>query len=175
MTDLPDLLRAIVGPRYVLTTPRAMERYCNGFRSGGGEALAVVRPGSLVEQWKVLQACVEADVVVIFQAANTGLTEGSTPNGTYDRDAVVVSTTRMDAIHMLNSGEQVVSLPGATLFDLEKQLAPMGRQPHSVIGSSCIGRPSWAACAIILVGRWLNAGHPIPKCQFTPKSRLMGS
>ena len=139
MTDLPDLLRAIVGPRYVLTTPRAMERYCTGFRSGGGEALAVVRPGSLVEQWKVLQACVEADVVVIFQAANTGLTEGSTPNGTYDRDVVVVSTTRMDAIHMLNSGEQVVSLPGATLFDLEKQLAPMGRQPHSVIGSSCIG------------------------------------
>ena len=139
MTDLPDLLRAIVGSRYVLTTPRSMERYCKGFRSGGGEALAVVRPGSLVEQWKVLQACVEADVVVIFQAANTGLTEGSTPNGIYDRDAVVVSTTRMDAIHMLNSGEQVVSLPGATLFDLEKQLAPMGRQPHSVIGSSCIG------------------------------------
>ncbi|MEP2471051.1 MAG: D-lactate dehydrogenase [Paracoccaceae bacterium] len=132
-------MRAIVGARYVITTARAMEPYCKGYRSGGGTALAVVRPGSLVEQWKVLQACVAADVVVIFQAANTGLTEGSAPSGTYDRDAVVISTTRMDTIHTLRDGAQVVSLPGATLFDLEKQLAPLGRQPHSVIGSSCIG------------------------------------
>ena len=82
--------------------------------------MAVVRPRSLVEQWNVLQACVAADVVMIFQAAKTGLTEGATANGTYDRDAVVISTTRMDAIHMLKDGAQVVSLPGATLFDLEK-------------------------------------------------------
>lgn len=139
MTRLIDQLRAIVGKRHVLTEPKAMERYCKGYRSGGGGALAVVRPGSLVEQWKVLKACVAADVVIIFQAANTGLTEGSTPSGTYDRDAIVISTTRMDGIHMLKGGDQVVSLPGATLFDLEKLLAPIGRQPHSVIGSSCIG------------------------------------
>lgn len=139
MTDLVVRFQRIVGKRHVLTTARAMERYCKGYRSGSGEALAVVRPGSLVEQWRVLKACIDADVVVIFQAANTGLTEGSTPNGSYDRDAVVISTTRMDQIHMLSGGEQVVSLPGATLFDLEKQLAPLGRQPHSVIGSSCIG------------------------------------
>jgi D-lactate dehydrogenase len=41
--------------------------------------LAVVQPGTLVEQWRVLQACVEAGVIVIPQAANTGLTGGSTP------------------------------------------------------------------------------------------------
>jgi len=35
---------------------------------------------------------------------------------------------------MLKDGAQVVSLPGAKLFDLEKQLAPLGHQPHSVIG-----------------------------------------
>ncbi|MEO1638874.1 MAG: D-lactate dehydrogenase, partial [Pseudomonadota bacterium] len=139
MNALPDTLRQIVGRRHVITSPKSMERYCKGYRSGGGKAIAVVRPGTLVEQWRVLQACVAADVVMIFQAANTGLTEGSTPNGTYDRDAVVISTTRMDKIHMLQDGKQVVSLPGATLFDLEKQLDPLGRQPHSVIGSSCIG------------------------------------
>ena len=76
---LQDQLREIVGNRHVLTSKRAMQRYCKGYRSGGGEALAVVRPGSLVEQWRVLQACVAADVVIIFQAANTGLTEGSAP------------------------------------------------------------------------------------------------
>ena len=38
--------------------------------------LAVVRPGNLVQQWRVLQACVDAGKIVIMQAANTGLTGG---------------------------------------------------------------------------------------------------
>ncbi|MEM6461007.1 MAG: D-lactate dehydrogenase [Pseudomonadota bacterium] len=136
---LIEAFRSIVGGRHVITNPRSMERFCKGYRSGEGEALAVVRPGTLLELWRVLEACVEADRVVIMQASNTGLTEGSTPSGTYDRDAVVVSTRRMDAIQLLNGGAQIVSLPGATLFTLEKMLAPLERQPHSVIGSSCIG------------------------------------
>ncbi|HCP01279.1 MAG TPA: D-lactate dehydrogenase [Rhodospirillaceae bacterium] len=136
---LIDNLRQIVGPRHVITKPKSMERFCRGYRSGSGVAVAAVRPGSLLEQWQVLEACVAADKVVIMQAANTGLTEGSTPSGNYDRDAVILSTTRMDDIHILGDGRQIVSFPGATLFALEKILAPLGRQPHSVIGSSCIG------------------------------------
>ena len=137
--DLIAQLRAIVGAGHVITNPKSMERFCKGYRSGEGAALAVVRPGSLIEQWRVLRACVAADTIVIMQAANTGLTEGSTPSGTYDRDAVVISTNRMDAIHLVGDGKQIISFPGATLFALEKLLAPLGRQPHSVIGSSCIG------------------------------------
>ncbi|MEM1067106.1 MAG: FAD-binding protein, partial [Pseudomonadota bacterium] len=137
--QLIETFQKIVGSRYVITNPRSMERFCKGFRSGGGTALAVVRPGTLLEQWRVLKACVEADKIVIMQAANTGLTEGSTPSGSYDRDAVVISTNRMDQIQLLREGKQIVSFPGATLFALEKLLAPLERQPHSVIGSSCIG------------------------------------
>ncbi|WP_170384655.1 D-lactate dehydrogenase [Ruegeria atlantica] len=131
--------RSIVGSRHVLTGERATERFRRGFRSGEGEALCVIQPGSLLEQWKVLQACVAADKIVIMQAANTGLTEGSTPSGSYDRDVVLINTRRMDTLVSLNNGEQIVSFPGATLFALEKLLAPLGREPHSVIGSSCIG------------------------------------
>ncbi|WP_170465088.1 D-lactate dehydrogenase [Ruegeria arenilitoris] len=131
--------RAIVGSRHVLTGARATERFRRGFRSGEGEALCVVQPGTLLEQWKVLQACVAADKIVIMQAANTGLTEGSTPSGRYDRDVVLINTRRMDTLVPLNDGHQVVSFPGATLFALEKLLEPMGREAHSVIGSSCIG------------------------------------
>lgn len=137
-TLLSDL-KKIVGKRHVLTRPRAMERFCRGYRSGAGEALAVVRPGTLLEQWHILRACTENGVVVIMQAANTGLTEGSTPSGQYDRDVVIVSTLRLDRIHLLDQGNQVVSLPGATLYALEKLLDPLGRVPHSVIGSSCLG------------------------------------
>ena len=138
-TDLIATLKQIVGPRHCITNPRSMERFCKGFRSGNGPALAVVRPGTLLEQWKVLQACVAADKIVIMQAANTGLTEGSTPSGTYDRDTVILSTLRMDQIRLIRDGRQVISFPGGTLFALEKLLKPLKRLPHSVIGSSCIG------------------------------------
>ncbi|TNM63625.1 D-lactate dehydrogenase [Aliirhizobium smilacinae] len=130
---------AIVGTAHCLTSPRQTERFRKGFRSGEGDAVLVAMPGSLVDMWKVLQAAVAADCVVIMQAANTGLTEGSTPNGSYDRGVVIVSTLRLDRIHVLDEGRQIVSHAGGTLFRLEKLLQPYGRQPHSVIGSSCIG------------------------------------
>jgi len=132
-------LRDIAGRRHVLTSAAETERFRKGFRSGEGEALAVVQPGNLIEMWRVLEACVCFDKVVIMQAANTGLTEGSTPNGRYDRDVVLINTRRMDQIQLLRDGQQVIGFPGSTLFAQEKLLAPLGRQPHSVIGSSCIG------------------------------------
>ncbi|WOC16374.1 D-lactate dehydrogenase [Pseudochrobactrum sp. MP213Fo] len=133
-------LRAVVGKKHILTSSRATERYRKGFRSGEGEATAVVFPARLIELWRTLQACVDHNAIIIVQASNTGLTEGSTPSGyDYDRPVVIISTLRMDRIDVINDGRQVISLPGATLFKLEKLLKPWNRQPHSVIGSSCIG------------------------------------
>ena len=88
-TFLADLAR-LVGPSHLLTDPAKTQRYRKGFRSGQGEALAVVFPGTLLELWRVLNACVDADKIILMQAANTGLTEGSTPNGNdYDREIVL--------------------------------------------------------------------------------------
>ena len=135
-----DVLRTIVGRRHALTSPESTRRYRTGFRFGTGPALAVVRPGSLVEQWRVLEACAAAHKIIIMQAANTGLTGGSTPDGSdYDRDVVIVSTLRVARFRLVNEGRQVICHPGVTLFQLEKALKPLGREPHSVIGSSCIG------------------------------------
>ncbi|MGO4701015.1 D-lactate dehydrogenase [Dyella sp. 2RAB6] len=133
-------LRAIVGARHVLTGDTKTRRYRQGYRFGGGRVLAVVRPGSLVQQWRALAACVDARAIVISQASNTGLTGGSTPDGDdYDRDVVIISTTRIRRVHLIRDGRQVVCLGGATLDQLERALKPLGREPHSVIGSSCIG------------------------------------
>lgn len=135
-----EQLKAIVGPRHVLTDPERTLRYRSGFRCGEGPALAVVRPGTLVEQWKLLKVCIAANKIIITQAANTGLTGGSTPNGNdYDRDIVIVNTLRIARIRLINEGRQVICHSGATLFQLEKALKPLGREPHSIIGSSCIG------------------------------------
>lgn len=130
----------ILGDKNVLTGENQTEHYRTGFRSGQGSALAVVFPTTLLDQWKVLKACIEADMIVIMQAANTGLTEGSTPSGDdYDREIIVINTTRMNKIYLLDEGKQIISFPGSTLFTLEKLLKPINRAPHSVIGSSCIG------------------------------------
>lgn len=133
-------LRETVGAAHVLTGDGATRRFRKGYRCGEGAVLAVVRPGTLLELWRVLQAATEAGRIVILQAANTGLTGGSTPDGDdYDREVVLVSTLRLTGVQLIDGGRQVVCLPGATLDALEKALAPLGREPHSVIGSSCIG------------------------------------
>jgi D-lactate dehydrogenase (quinone) len=68
-------LEKIVGARHVLTTPSATRRFRKGFRFGDGPALAVVRPGSLVEMWRSLRACSEAGKIVLMQAANTPISD----------------------------------------------------------------------------------------------------
>lgn len=150
-------MRQIVGTSHVLTDEQATRRFRKGHRTGEGNVLAVVRPGSLLEQWRILQAAVAADRIVIMQAANTGLTGGSTPDGDdYDREIVLINTLRITGVQLINDGEQVVCLPGATLDRLEQALAPLNREPHSVIGSSCIG-------ASVLGGICNNSGGALAR------------
>ena len=141
--DKAELLqdfKKILGEKYILTSESSKYAHRKGYRYGIGEAFAVVKPGNLLESWKVLELCVDAGFIVIMQAANTGLTGGSTPYGAnYDRPIVIINTMRIDDIHFIDEGKQIIALPGSTLFDLENKLAPIGREPHSVIGSTSIG------------------------------------
>ncbi|MFG1334188.1 hypothetical protein V5F41_23475, partial [Xanthobacter autotrophicus] len=59
-------LQDIVGRSHVLTSPEATRRFRTGIRFGSGPVVAVVRPGSLVEQWRVLKACAAADKIIIM-------------------------------------------------------------------------------------------------------------
>jgi D-lactate dehydrogenase (quinone) len=70
-------LKMFVGYRFVLTELSATRQFRREIRFGEGPALAVVRPGSLVEKRCVLQASARADNILHMQAANTGLTGGS--------------------------------------------------------------------------------------------------
>ena len=137
---LVEGLRRIVGHRHVLVSMRATRPYRLGLRFAEGPALAVVRPGSLVELWRVLQACVAANAAVLLQAANTGITGGSTPSPEgYDRELVIINNLRITGLHLVDGGRQAICLPGTTLVELENALRAIGREPHSVIGSSCFG------------------------------------
>ena len=156
-SNLVQDLKAITGNKYILTSEWNKEPYCKGWRYGAGEAFAVAKPGTLLEFWKILKVCVDSDIIVIMQAANTSLTGGSTPNGNnYDRPIVIISTMRIDDIHIINEGKQIIGFSGSTLFELENKLASYGREPHSVIGSSCIG-------ASIVGGICNNSGGALVK------------
>ena len=150
-------LEKIVGSKSVLKTKWSMESYCKGWRYGEGEAIAVAKPSTLLQIWKILQVCAEKNIIVIMQAANTGLTGGSTPYGSdYDRPILVINTMLIDDIHIIDDGRQIVGFPGSTLFELENKLENYNRDPHSVIGSSCVG-------ASIVGGVCNNSGGALVK------------
>ncbi|MEM1043417.1 MAG: D-lactate dehydrogenase [Bacteroidota bacterium] len=155
--ELITALQGVVGSSHVLTGEGDTAYYRTGFRYGFGGAAAVVFPGTLLEQWRVLQACVDAGAAILMQGTKTGLTGGSGPSGfDYDRDLVIVSTRRLKKIIPIAGGQQVVALPGSTLHELTQLLAPIGRVPHSVIGSTTIG-------ATIVGGIANNAGGALCK------------
>ena len=150
-------LKSITGSRYILTAKWNKQAYSKGWRYGEGEALAVAKPGTLLEIWEILEVCISSDIIVIMQAANTGLTGGSTPYGyDYDRPIIIINTMRIDNIHIINDGKQIIGFSGSTLFGLENKLLSYGREPHSVIGSSCIG-------ASIVGGVCNNSGGALVK------------
>ena len=60
-TQLISRLTQTVGEKYIITDPSKTEQYRQGYRFGEGKALAVVRPGTVLEMWQILQACVEAE------------------------------------------------------------------------------------------------------------------
>jgi D-lactate dehydrogenase len=63
---------------------------------------------------------------------------------------------RVNSIHIINDGAQIIGFSGSTLFGLEKKLEKFNREPHSVIGSSCIG-------ASIVGGVCNNSGGALVK------------
>ena len=151
-SNIIEKFKVLIGNQFVLTKEWNKLPHTKGWRYGKGNALAVLKPGKLTQIWKILEICVESDLIVIMQAANTGLTGGSTPFGSdYDRPIVIINTMRIKDIHIIKEGSQIVGLTGSTLYGLERKLKPYGREPHSIIGSTSIG-------ASIIGGICNNAG-----------------
>ena len=150
-------LNSIIGEPNTLIADWNKQPFLKGWRYGEGDAIAVAKPGTLFELWQVLQLCVDMDIIVIMQAANTGLTGGSTPYGyDYDRPILIINTMRLSDIQIIDKGKQIIGFSGSTLFSLEDKLKSYGREPHSVIGSSCIG-------ASIVGGVCNNSGGALVK------------
>lgn len=139
-SEILTQLHSILADDQLLTREDDKAYYTKGFRVGKGQALAVAIPQSLMQLWQVLQACVRCDKIILMQASNTGVTGGSTPDGNdYDREVIIVSTRRIKGVQVIDNARQIIAFPGSTLTELENALKPHHKEPHSVIGSSCIG------------------------------------
>jgi FAD/FMN-containing dehydrogenase len=142
VTDAPALsdallssLREIVGTSQVLTDADVRATYETDWsRRFHGDALAVVRPGSVDEVAAVLRACGEAGVAVVPQGGNTGLVGGSVPRAAAPRDErgsprpqIVLSTTRLRDLEPVDevAGEVTVGA-GVTLGALQAHVRQTG-------------------------------------------------
>jgi D-lactate dehydrogenase len=130
---LPEKLGEIVGKTHVKVNYTQ-----KGSRLGKGTALAYVQPGTMREAIDALQACVKADVAVLPQGANSGLTGGSVPrNDQVGRPTVVIQLRRLKKILPIGDrAHQVLCFAGAGIYDLNQLLAQRyDRDSHSILGS----------------------------------------
>ena len=99
-TAFLDQLRRIVGANHVLTEGDLIAWEQDWRRRSRGKALAVVRPASTAEVAAVVKACAEHRISLVPQGGNTGLSVGSTPDGSGTQ--VVLALTRMNAVRSID-------------------------------------------------------------------------
>eukprot|EP00419_Tripos_fusus_P044869 CAMPEP_0172814928 /NCGR_PEP_ID=MMETSP1075-20121228/11490_1 /TAXON_ID=2916 /ORGANISM="Ceratium fusus, Strain PA161109" /LENGTH=662 /DNA_ID=CAMNT_0013654749 /DNA_START=55 /DNA_END=2043 /DNA_ORIENTATION=+ len=159
MTDkqkgLPQKLEGIVGKKFVKCNADVQ-----GSRLGRGTALALVKPGSMAEAVQVLEECVAADVVIIPQGANSGLTGASVPRNTKsDRPTVIINLRRLDKMIPINKGQQTLCYAGVGIFDLQEKLKKeFNRDSHSVLGSIFLNPTTAAGVAFGSGGTQIRKG-----------------
>lgn len=118
-----DRLRDIVGETNVFTDVSDMSAYLTDWMGDySGEALAVVRPGTVQEVSEVVKCCGASGIAIVPQGGRTGLCGGGIPVGSFP--SVVVSLTRMNAIRKFDdAGRTVVAEAGVILEFLQDQAA----------------------------------------------------
>ncbi len=113
-----------VGESHVLTDPDVRAGYETDWTGRfGGEAAAVVRPGSTAEVAAVVRACAEHGAALVPQGGNTGLVGGSVPRG----GEVVLSLLRLDSLGDVDRATaQVDAGAGVTLAALQAHARSAG-------------------------------------------------
>ena len=155
-------LRSDLGPAGVLTGPDAAA-YLTGQRGRfTGEALAVVRPASVAETARVVQACASAGVAIVPQGGNTGMSGGAVPAAAGRSDAsappdtggdgdrrgsqvpsIVLSMSRMNRIVSVDPDRWTITAEaGATIEAVQQAAAAANR----------LFGPDWGARGTATVG-----------------------
>lgn len=113
---LLSILREGLGARHVLTEPDRMAPHlAESRRLYTGTARAVLRPGTTGEVSLAVAACAEANVPIVAQGGNTGLTGGGVPQG-----GIVLSLERMARVREVDPVNASITVEaGMTLSEVQ--------------------------------------------------------
>ncbi|MBU6499205.1 MAG: FAD-binding oxidoreductase [Rhodospirillales bacterium] len=133
--DLLAALRAIVGPRGLLTDAADTAPYSSDWRGlYQGRAAAVVRPADTAELAAVVRLCAGLGVALVPQGGNTSMVGGAVP--AEDGSQLVLSLARMARIRALDAVDMTLTIEaGATLKAAQDAAAAQGCLLPLSIGS----------------------------------------
>lgn len=127
-------LQAALGREHVLVDPdlRATYETAYGGRASG-EAVAVVRPGTVEAVAAILSICRAHGTGIVPQGGNTGLVEASIPRP--GEGQVLLSTKRLDQMGAPDLGGEIEVGAGVTLANLQARAREFGWDAGLDIGS----------------------------------------
>jgi len=121
--SIVDHLKAIVGPKSIVTGESLLERATSYWDASPTEAIALVKPASTEEVSQILSHCHAANQSVVVQGGLTGVVAGATST----ESDIIVSLERMNRIESVDEEESVATVQaGVVLQTLQGELAAKG-------------------------------------------------
>jgi FAD/FMN-containing dehydrogenase len=128
MQTLLHRLRQVVGSPHVYTDGDLSAWEQDWRKREHGKALAVVRPANTQEVADIVKACAQfhaqhpgSGVSIVPQGGNTGLSVGSTPDGSGRQ--IVLSLQRMNALRALDRANLTMTVEAGCILQSAQQLA----------------------------------------------------
>ncbi len=128
MQSLLHRLRQIVGSPHVYTDGDLSAWEQDWRKREHGKALAVVRPANTQEVAELVKACAQfraqhpdSGVSIVPQGGNTGLSVGSTPDGSGRQ--IVLSLQRMNALRALDRANLTMTVEAGCILQSAQQIA----------------------------------------------------
>jgi FAD/FMN-containing dehydrogenase len=114
-TELLEAIRAVVGPRGLLTDAADTAAYTEDWRRlYQGHTPAVVRPADTAELAAVVRLCAAARVPLVPQGGNTSMVGGATPDA--DGSQLVLSLARLNRVRAIDAVDLTMTVEaGVTL------------------------------------------------------------
>ncbi|MEQ9813410.1 MAG: FAD-binding oxidoreductase [Azospirillaceae bacterium] len=122
-----DGIRAVLGPSGVVEEARAMAKYVHSWRDDYGVSVPLVaRPSTTEEVAEVVRRCAAADIAIVPQGGNTGLTGAAQAMG--GRAEIILSLERMTRIRDVDPVNDTMTVEaGVVLQTVQDRAREAGR------------------------------------------------
>ncbi|MBB3120073.1 FAD-binding oxidoreductase [Pseudoduganella violacea] len=121
-SDFLAACRALSGAAHVLDDPADMAPFLRDWRGRfTGQALAVLRPGSVDEVAGLVQLCAAYRIPLVPQGGNTGLVLGSVPDAS--GSAVVLSLARLNRVRAIDAVNRTMTVDAGCILQQVQEAA----------------------------------------------------